>query len=171
MARLRSRPRGDRGVSILETAVSMFGLAFVAAIMLSWFVGANRVDELHRNDDQVVQELRVSRELLTKDVRRSRAITVAQPWELTLWLDGDHDDIVDVGERVTWEVAGNGDLVRYADDETGLAHATGLVIGSSGFTYDDVVATSIRTVTFTFVAQVDGGGKRSLSADISLRNS
>lgn len=164
-------PRDDGGVSILEMSVSMFGLAFVAAIMLSWFVGASRVDDLHRNDDAVVQELRISRELLTKDVRRARAITVATPWEVTLWLDGDHDDIVDVGERVTWEVQGDGDLVRQADDGVGTAHATGLIVDSSGFVYDDEAVPSIRTVGFAFVAKVEGGGERSLSSEISLRNS
>jgi hypothetical protein len=170
MGRLRTVMRREGGVSILEMSVSMFGLAFVSAIMLSWFIGANRVDELHRNDDEVIQELRVSRELMTKDVRRARAITVAQPWKLTLWLDGDHDDVVDVGERVTWQVEEDGDLVRRADDEIGATHATSLVVGSSGFTYDDETISSIRTVTIAFVAQLEGGGERSLSADITLRN-
>lgn len=171
IGRLRPRLRGDAGVSILEASVSMFGLAFVAAIMLSWLVGANRVDEIHRNDDEVIQELRVSRELLTKDVRRARAITVAQPWQLTLWLDGDHDDIVDVGERVTWGVEGDGDLVRSTDGGGDVAHATGLVIGSSHFAYDAEAVGSIRSVSFAFVVQIENGGQRSLSAEVSLRNS
>ena len=168
--RLRLLRRGEAGVSLLEMSVSMFGLAFVSAIMLSWFIGANRVEELHRNDDEVVQELRVSRELITKDVRRARAITVAQPSKLTLWLDTDHDDVVDVGEKVTWLLEEDGDLLRRADDGAGATQAAGLVMSASGFSYDDDTLSAIRTVTIAFVAELDGGGERSLSADITLRN-
>ena len=160
----------ERGTSLVELSVSMFGLAFVAAIMLSWFVGANRVDELQRNDDEVIQDLRISRELLTKDLRRARSITAADVLAVTMWLDTDRDDIVDGGELITWEVEGDGDFVRSTDLGIETVHARSLLTGSSAFTYDDVVAASVTAVHVTLVAGLDTGSTRSMSVEISMRN-
>ncbi|MDX1690156.1 MAG: hypothetical protein R3290_03930 [Acidimicrobiia bacterium] len=167
MRRLRD---DDRGVTIVELGVSMFGLAFVAAIMLSWFVGASRVDELHRNDDEVIQELRTSRQLLTKDIRRARQVTTAGLQSITVWVDADHDDIVDGGELVSWTLESDGDLVRADDAGGAVTQATGLLVAGSGFGYDAELAAEVGTVSFTFVGALDGGGQRSISSDISLRN-
>ncbi len=60
--------------------------------------------------------------------------------------------------------------MRRADDGAGATQAAGLVMSASGFSYDDDTLSAIRTVTIAFVAELDGGGERSLSADITLRN-
>jgi Tfp pilus assembly protein FimT len=168
--RTRFRLRSDRGVTLVELSVSMFGLAFLSAIMLSWFVGASRVDELHRSDDEVIQELRVARELLTKDIRRARSITAAAPTSLTVWLDADRDLIADDGELVTWAITTDGEFVRSTDTGSAVAHAGSLVVDASSFVYDDVMPASITSVSFHFVARLEDGGQRSMSSEISLRN-
>ncbi len=170
MSMLRRIRRSESGLTIVELSVAMFGLAFVSAIMLSWFVGANSVDQLHRDDDEVVQELRVSKELLTKDLRRARNVTVAEKQSITLWLDLDHNDFVGDGELVTWAIADSGELVRSTDTASGVTHATAVDVNASVFEYDAESPLLVRRVGFELVAQVDEGDTRSISTEVFMRN-
>jgi hypothetical protein len=163
----------DDGISLIETAVAMLVGGLVIAAMIGFIVGASKTDDLHRADDVVVQDLRVSRELLSRDLRSAEAVMVADPRQVTIWLDGDRDDVTDAGESVTWTIDPDLGLTRQVDGGIPIPHAAAVVYDESGFRYDSSTVGTITEIEFTLVSSVEStvvGGERSIQTTIHLRN-
>jgi type II secretory pathway component PulJ len=173
MTSLRAMARDDEGITLIETSVSMVVGALVITAMIGFVVGTSRTDDLHQADDAAVQDLRISRELLSRDLRVAEAVTVADARQVTIWLDGDRDDVADVGESVTWTVDPDLGLTRQVDGGIPVPHAAAVVYDESGFRYDSSTLTEITEIQFVLVSAVESavaGGERSVQTTIHLRN-
>jgi type II secretory pathway component PulJ len=163
----------DRGLSVAELGVSLVITAIASVIMVSWVVAVTRTDRLHQADDEALQQLRIAKEKITRDLRRAEDLTVADPDQVTAWLDDDRDGVVDAGETVTWMVTENGDLVRSTDQELGVTEATNLSY-RTGFQYDAALPGDVETVAIELVVLVASGDRleeRAIQTDVYLRNS
>ena len=165
-------PRGGAGVSLVELAITMAGLALVSTAMISIFVGTTRVEQVQAADDTAQESVRDARARLARDVREACRFTAAGVASFTVWSDGDWDGVMPAEELVTWSIHEVGGLVRSVGENGGRVEATGLSVADSRFTYD---STSAAQVTRAFVHLVIGvggpeGGYRTLDFEVSLRN-
>jgi type II secretory pathway component PulJ len=171
---LRRRIRtDDRGLSVAELGVSLVITAIASVVMVAWVVAVTRTDQLHQADDNAMQQLRIAKEKITRDLRRAEALTVADPQQVTVWLDDDRDGAVDGGELVTWMVTQDGNLVRSTDLEPGTTEVERLSY-RTGFRFDATVPGDVETVGIELVALVESGGgleERVIQTDVYLRNS
>jgi type II secretory pathway pseudopilin PulG len=166
------RQRGEEGISLIEVMVSVAGLAVIATMLISVFVGVTRVNTSHDADDRALLTLREVRQRITRDVREARGFLVANPATMTLWSDDDWDGVRDTGEMVTWTLGTDGVLTRSTNGGISVAVVEGLDPARSGFTYDASTVLNIRSATVSLVSTVDtaGGGDRALQFEVSLRN-
>lgn len=166
----------DRGSSILEIGVSLVITALMTVAMVNWMSSAGAAAALHREDDAVVQDLRLAKERIGRELRVAEAVYVATPTRVTVWVDDDDDDYPDAGEKITWYIGEDGRLWRWTDLEDEQVQVSNLVYAESWFGYDNPDAALVRTITVTLVAQVqtdeEGGepGERQISTQIHLRN-
>jgi hypothetical protein len=158
---------------VVELAVSMLGLGIVSMTMMSFFVSATAVEDLHKADDVALEQVRDARARLSRDVREARRFTSIGQYGFTVWIDEQWDDVVDIGELVTWGINTDGALFRSTSD-TNRIEARGLVVDQSSFTYDSVNPYYATMIEVHLVAVVDDaaevGGTRTLDTEVSLRN-
>ena len=174
-ARLRSLLADTRGTSLIELLVAMAVSAIIVALMVTWAGAVVGTETQSSSDDSAVQELRVAKEELGKDIRRSEEIVTSGDKNLTMWIDLDRDGTRDLGEEISWSISTSGELLR-SDDHGGLRVAVDrIVYAASGFTYDVAGPSGIENVGFRLVAEVTTGpaatGQRSIDAEINIRNS
>jgi type II secretory pathway pseudopilin PulG len=157
---------------LIEVMVSIAGLAVIATMLISIFVGVTRVNATHDADDRALLTLREARQRVTRDVREARGFLVATPASMTLWDDEDWDGVRDTGEMVTWALGSGGTLTRSTDAGDSVIVVEGLDGVVSGFTYDSATVLNIRSVEVSLVSTVetDAGGDRALQFEVSLRN-
>jgi len=170
---LRRLRADERGLSVAELGVSMVITAIVSVIMVTWVVAVTRTDELHQADDNALQQLRMAKERITRDLRRAEGITVADPHQVTVWLDDDRDGFVDGGELITWTITQGGDLVRSTDETLGVTEAERLSY-RAGFLFDATLPAEVETVHVELVVLVESAGRleeRTIQTDVHLRNS
>ena len=170
--RLRQAPRGAAGVSLVELAITMAGLALVSTAMISLFVGTTRVDEAQAADDTAQEAVRDARSRLAKDVREARRFTAAGPWSFTVWVDDEWDGLMPSAELVTWSISSSGALVRAVGDSAGRVEAWGLSRYESRFLYDSTLPAQVTRAYLRLVFGVGGpeGGARALDFEVALRN-
>lgn len=166
---------GSGGFSLIELSIAMSGLLLVSAVMMSFFLGAVRVDDVHTSDDTALEQLRDARQRMSRDIREARRFTVAWQQGFTVWIDDGWDGVVGSGELVTWSIDVAGNLWRSSGDESRI-EARGISVSDSYFAFDAPTPSSITSMQIHLVAvlvdPVDGSttGTRSLDTDISLRN-
>ena len=73
-ARLRSLLADTRGTSIIELMMALMISAIIVALMVTWAGAVVGVENHSSSDDKAVQELRVAKEDLSKDIRRCEEI-------------------------------------------------------------------------------------------------
>jgi Tfp pilus assembly protein PilW len=170
--RMRSWPRGEAGVTLVELAITMAGLALVSTGMISFLVGSNRVDQLQAADDAAQEAVRDARGRLARDVREARRFTAAAVASFTVWLDDEWDGVMPAEELVTWSIDAAGGLVRSVGESSGRVEAAGVSVADSRFTYDSTLAAQVTRAYVHLVIQVAGpeSGYRTLDFEISLRN-
>lgn len=180
MARLPSSRRrlgplrqADTGTTVVELALAMVGLAVISMTMMSFFVGATAVDDLHEADDVALEQIRDARARLSRDVREARRFTAIGQYGFTVWIDEQWDDVVDAGELVTWGINTDGALFRSAGAANRI-EARGLSVEQSAFAYDSNHPAYATMIDVHLVALVDDaagvGTTRSLDTEVSLRN-
>lgn len=158
-------------MTLVELGISLAGLAVVAAMLTTFFVGVTKVDLLHEADDNALLTLRQIRQRITRDVREARALVVAGPSSMTVWHDADWDGVQDIGERATWTILTSGSLVRTNVVSGTVTVAQGLDPSLSRFTYSSTSVLDIRSVTIRLDSVVEQSqGDRSIEFDVSLRN-
>lgn len=115
----QERPRGEDGITLVETVMTMLLLGVVGAIMLSAVVTSNRLMVRTRDETTGLADVRTVTERLGRDVRDARAVTcdggLADPSDpsstdptcqahLQVWVDGNSDYIPQNSEYVTWRL-------------------------------------------------------------------
>jgi hypothetical protein len=170
--RRRLWPHDGAGVSLVELAITMAGLALVATGMVSLFVAATGVDRVQAADDFAQEAVRDARSRLAKDVREARRFTAAATTSFTVWLDDEWDGVMPAVELVTWSITTAGGLSRAVGDGTGRVEAWGLSRADSRFTYDSTLAAQITQAYVHLVVEVAGpaAAYRTLDFEVSLRN-
>jgi Tfp pilus assembly protein PilW len=176
--------RREAGLSLVELGVSMFISMLVLALMGAWIVSANRMERFQGEAAQSLDEIRVAKDLLVKELRFANGLSVdtakTNLHKVTFWVDsatqgtrGQPD--AGIGEWVTWELTTDGRLLR-STDKTGdpiTTQARGLVYNSAGapgsaFTYPVATAVGIR-----LVADMDpsgGAAAEVIETRVTLRN-
>lgn len=157
----------DDGAGLVELMLAMVIAGALSLMMVVWIGAAFSANETHLQDDVAVQDLRVVRERLGREVREARSVLTADSDELAIWLDEDRDGTVDQGESVSWSIIDD-TLVR-STDATSLVIATGVSSVRSSFEYAQD-AGDVTTVSVSVVIPLDSGAVHSLSLDIPLRN-
>lgn len=166
----------EQGSSIVEIGVSLVITAMLTVAMVSWMTSAGAAVTLHREDDVVVQDLRIAKERITRELRVAEDVSVATRYQVTVWVDDDDDDFADPGETITWYFGTDGNLWRWTDTEDEQIQVANLVYSASGFGYDSPDAASVSSVTVTFVATLPPDedtpepGQREISTQVHLRN-
>ncbi|MEX0825190.1 MAG: hypothetical protein WD184_00290 [Acidimicrobiia bacterium] len=161
--------RADAGVSIVELGISMFITSLLAVGLVTWIASGAESVLVHESDDIAVQDLRVTKEVMSRELRRAAGLVGAESNSVTVWLDDDADLVVDAGEHVTWTFGSGGSLVRSTDDGESILIMDGLVVSESGFAFDDVDVDDITLIRLTLVAHVDDS-QRTISTEIHLRS-
>lgn len=168
------RLHGDSGTSIVELGVAMFVTALMSAAMVTWMHTAGAATALHRGDDDAVQELRIAKSVIGRDLRNAESVLVAGTVSVTVWVDDDDDDFQDVGEAITWTITSGGDLTRTTDGGQSGVLASNLVYGESHFGYDSPTVSDISEIgiqLMSHVVGVDGEtGTRSIGLRVHVRN-
>ncbi|MCB2223575.1 MAG: hypothetical protein KQH83_05295 [Actinobacteria bacterium] len=165
----------DGGFTLVEVSIALTGLLLISSVMMSFFVGATRVDATHTADDAALEQLRDARQRMSRDVREARRFTAAGPHGFTVWVDDGWDEVVGTDELITWsiDVAGN---LRRAVGESSRVEARGLSVERSYFAFDAANPSSISSMRMHLEAEVEGPGggpptgTRSLDTEITLRN-
>ena len=174
MNSLRRLIARDAGVTLVELGVGMAITALLATLMVTWLAAGIGSDTSHRSYDEAIADLRHVTDQLAREIRTASGLTSLGDHSLSLWLDGDRDEIVDPGEIVTWQITGS-DMVRATDDAAvGAVLATNLSQVDSLFTYDSDDPVSVTRVTIDLVALARtraGSDAIEHSVDVYLRNS
>jgi hypothetical protein len=152
----------------------MFITALMAAAMVTWLHTAGAATDLHRGDDQAMQDLRIAKSLIGRDLRNAESVLIAETVSITVWVDDDDDDFQDVGEAITWAVTSEGHLTRSTDGGEFGVLASNLVFGESHFAYDSPTLLDITEIDIQFKAHVvtvaGESGTRSIGLRIHVRN-
>jgi type II secretory pathway pseudopilin PulG len=169
----RTRLGGESGTSLVELGITLLITSIMSASLISWITAAGNAAGLHSADDVAVQELRLAKEHISRDLRVARAVLVADAATVSVWVDADEDEYRDPGEAITWTIA-DGNLTRRTDLEAGQTEASGLDMIHSAFTYDATTPAEVRDVMVTLVSYVDAAstepGTRTMTVEIHVRN-
>lgn len=168
-----TRIRHEAGTSLVELAVTLLITSVMGAALIAWIGSAGTAAALHSEDDRVVQELRVAKERLTRDLRVGSAVLVAQAAAVAVWIDGDEDGYQDPGEEVTWWFE-EGALLRRTDLDDGHVEASSLDEIGSHFSYNATEASAVDEVSVTLVSTVsvrsETPSPRTLTVLVQVRN-
>jgi hypothetical protein len=160
-------------VTLVEVGIAMFIAGAMSGLMIWWIYSVHNADDLHRADDATIQDLRVAKEKIARELRRASAVVSIGADHVTIWVDDDRDDDQDTGELVTWQIQTDGDLVRATDAGDLVVEMGGLLVADSSFDYGTGTVAELTDVGFTFTAGVDAprgdDGIRSIGTEIHLR--
>ncbi len=171
----------DSGLTLVELMVAMLAAAIVSAVMMQWLITVTRTDEYEQEASIALEEMRVAKGRLIKEMRFADTVELSLSDEHTveLWTDLNDDDSaqVGIGEYVTWRIKPEGTLTREGDDNPGFedVHASRLVYDlaagpdTSRFTFDP----SGTSVTIELVADIDGADgpdPKRIRTEVHLRN-
>jgi hypothetical protein len=169
-----NRLQDDSGTSIVELGVAMFVTALMSAAMVTWMHSAGAAISLHGGDDQAMQELRIAKSVIGRDLRSAESVLSAGTVSVTVWVDDDDDDFQDIGEAITWAVTEDGNLTRTTDGGEFGVLASNLVYGESYFGYDSPTLDDITEIGIQLMAHVvtvaGESGTRSIGVRIHVRN-
>jgi len=181
------RIHDDRGITIVELAISSFIMLIISAIMLTALQMASRTNKIIVADTETLTTARIARSRLEQEIRQADEILVASDASsVVLWLDGNNDDSKDTGEQITWTFVdqdatpgGKADLVRSSDDTAvadrpnGAHYRSPLGTSYTPFTYD-VLPPGTQQVTITLIVEpetdTDGGATVTLASTVTPRN-
>jgi Tfp pilus assembly protein FimT len=155
------RFRGDeRGISLTELMIASLVTAIIASIVIAWVGTVSRNDRLNQEDIAAVDELRVAKSRITKELRFAAALYPAlsvAPDSVTVWIDADRSGTpADPGERITWAIEDDGTLTRTTDTGEVEIQASGLDPDASSIVLD----TASSNIEIRLVSALDTGTDR-----------
>ena len=163
------------GFTLVEMSIALAGLLLISGMMMSFFVGAARIDEVHTSDDTALEQLRDARQRMSRDVREARRFYTIWSSGFTVWIDAGWDEVIGAGELVTWSLDEAGNLWRSVGEASRI-EARSISVYESSFTFDAAVPASVTAMQIHLVVVVgrpgDGAaaGTRSLDTEITMRN-
>jgi hypothetical protein len=167
------RLHAEGGVTVVELGFAMLLTSIVSALMIVWIIGVAGADDRSRSNDAALGDLRDVSDQMSRDVRSAEFLLTAEHHVLSLWLDGDRDDVLDTGEQITWTVGSMGTVTRSTDAGTGVTLASRMDAVQTGFAYDATAPADVARVTILLVATSpsgDGHDELRLATDVYLRN-
>lgn len=178
----RFHRRGDdRGVSLVEVAISMLILSMVGVAAITWLMAAGTSDRFQEDAAASVDALRQGKVALVSELRFGDALStdpdLTNDLVVTVWIDRvdagqEGTPEPGVGEWVTWEITQDGRLVRTTDIEGDppLEVVRGLVVGDggSGFSYPAPGVVGIRLVADALPSRAS---EQTIQTQVRLRNS
>ena len=174
------RWHSDDGVSLTELLVVIAVMGVVGLATMSVLLSTQRTQQFTEQLRDVTEESRITFERVRKELRQARQIEVADPDQLTFWVDRNADGLRSTDEVITYAVvpiAGEPDryeVVRY-DATSGIAGARLLIRtlrDTAVFTYD-AAPPATRTVDLELDLDVStsrGPGVATTTAQVRLRN-
>lgn len=163
------------GFTVIELSIALAGLLVVSSLMMSFFVGAARVDGVQTSDDKALEQLRDARQRMSRDIREARRFYAIWPLGFTVWIDTGWDEVIGAGELISWSVDEGGNL-RRSVGEASRVEVRGISLNESYFTFDSAMPGSVTSMRMYLVVVVgrpgDGAeaGTRALDTEITLRN-
>lgn len=140
----------ERGITLTELIVAMFVTLLVGVMTMTWVSAVTRQEQINEQDVAAVDELRVAKSRITKELRFASAALPAlssPPSSVAVWIDGDRSGgSPDPGEIVTWEIQSDGTLTRSTDTGDVEIHGTGLDVADSSLVLDADGNVAIRFV-------------------------
>lgn len=125
---LRRRLSGDRGVTLVETLITMILLGVVGTLVTAAVVQAGQSLTHVDDENKGLQDAKVILDRMSRDVREARGVTcdggLADPSDpgsadptcaahLQLWVDTNSDYAQEASEVVTWRLEKNADDEHY----------------------------------------------------------
>lgn len=179
--------RDDSGITLVELAISSFILLIISAIMLTALQMATRTNRIVIEDTETLTTARIARARMEREIRQADEVLAASDAStIVLWLDGDNDDVQDVGEQITWQFVdrdgtpgGKAELFRRSDDTAvgdqpnGIHYRSPLGTSYTPFVYDSLPPAT-REVTITLIVEPEtdgvGGEPVTLASTVTPRN-
>ena len=155
------RLKSEDGITLSEVLVAMLISSLALALLAAMVSSGTRAEIFTRNDSVSLDEMRITAERITKEVRQARLLYLdSTDYMAHFWVDYDLDNQQDLEEKIYWEVRDDGtgdfDLVRYTEaTPTPLVISEFAVDGGPVFTYDPVLPGIVRNVRFAIVFDVD----------------
>ena len=161
------------GMSLIELMVGMAVASIAIAVVFAWLVAATRVDLDQDADFQGLNELRIAKAQMTKELRfADGSLTAGSSNSIEVWIDVDGNGTGpdSTGEQVIWRIY-NGDLIRYTDDDlnTAVTWVSDLDTADSSLNLNGSVAEIVLTLS------VEQGATavlsdRTIETSVTLRN-
>ena len=127
---LRRRVSGDRGVTLVETLITMILLGVIGSLVTAAVVQAGQSLTHVDDENKGLQDAKVILDRMSRDVREARGVTcdggLADPTDpttadptcnahLQLWIDTNSNYAQEASEVVTWRLQLNGDADGHWD--------------------------------------------------------
>jgi Tfp pilus assembly major pilin PilA len=179
--------KDDRGITLVELAISSFILLIISAIMLTALMMVSRTNKIVAEDTESLTTARIARVRLEQEIRQAdEIVNTSTAASITVWLDENNDGNKDTGEQITWTFSdidgspgGKAQLVRSSDDPAvgnqpnGIHYRSPDGTGYSPFTYDQLPPAT-QQVTITLIVEpesdFDGGEPVTLASTVTPRN-
>jgi prepilin-type N-terminal cleavage/methylation domain-containing protein len=153
----------QKGFTLIELMIVVVLVGVIGAITFMAFTSGQ--EALGRADDDArgQQDLRITAERLTRDLRAARGVDAGSTGEkLTIWIDTNGDYRRTPAESITWRLMVNPTDSKHFDVQRVDGTGAGLTVGQAlvsgiAFSYDsaDVTKARIVNVTMTYDAIVD----------------
>lgn len=159
---IRRLHRSDAGVTLTELTVAISISAILGLVMMTWLTGVAETDRSQEQEFAALDQMRVAKGRLTKELRFAETIDPGLPQGVMLpnIIFADGPDVIE------WSIDPSGELIR--DDGSGPAvQAIHLIPASSGFTING------ESVTIEWHADVDtssGPAAKSIRTEVFVRN-
>ena len=130
MKRLNRLRTDERGVTLVELMVASIFTLIISGSVLGWVSTINTQEQVNRLDVAAIDELRVAKDRITKELRFASDVFPALSVTgetVVVWIDADKDGIApEPGEWVTWAIDQvTGDLTRTRDTGERTIHGQG----------------------------------------------
>ena len=163
----------ERGLSLVEMMVAGIAMMLISSMLLTWAVIAMNADRAHQERLETMDELRLAKADIAKQVRNADGILASSTsTKLLIWHDADGNDFPQSAEVTVWEIVGT-ELVTYPLADPDSAHIiSGHLTSGSAFVVIYEAATAVG-VNAAFEADIDGTGSSppfSIVLEATIRN-
>lgn len=186
----RPRRADESGITIVELLIGTLLSAVVLGMVTGLLSVVQRTEQHTDEDSRALATLRLTTERLGKELRQARRIfSDSTGTSIHFWVDLDHDDAIDCGEDIMWELRTENGTTHLSRSQSTLDASSGLCVdpGPSTWTSDlvpgeafvyrragaSVAPLEATTVAVTFIADIAPDQRpvsRTVETELELRN-